>query len=214
MKSVFSFAQKNIWTGKNGNGFTLIELLVVIGIIGVLASIVLASLDSSRKKGRDARRLSDVKQIQLAMELYYDANNRFPSGTVDGVTNKGYFAETDLTGSGFISVVPNDPSTNHHYAYVPYMATGDTGGDANAVCISYHLGATLESTGHSSLSTDSDISQNSAGGSGGNRPPTGFAICARGTGEPANDFDGLSSGADCGGTFSNASAELCYDVRP
>ncbi len=55
------------------SGFTLIELLVVIAIIGVLASIVLASLNSARQKSRDARRIADVKQLQLALELYYDA---------------------------------------------------------------------------------------------------------------------------------------------
>ena len=55
-------------------GFTLIELLVVIAIIGILSSVVLASLNSARQKGRDAKRISDVKQLQLALELYYDAN--------------------------------------------------------------------------------------------------------------------------------------------
>ena len=57
---------------KNGKrGFTLIELLVVIAIIGILASVVLASLNSARKKGRDARRVADIKQVQLALELYF-----------------------------------------------------------------------------------------------------------------------------------------------
>nr|AQQ74998.1 hypothetical protein [uncultured bacterium] len=52
-----------LFRGKESSGFTLIELLVVIAIIGILSSVVLASLNSARAKGRDARRLSDLKQI-------------------------------------------------------------------------------------------------------------------------------------------------------
>lgn len=50
-------------------GFTLIELLVVIAIIGVLASTVLASVNSARSKARNVRERSDVRQIILALEL-------------------------------------------------------------------------------------------------------------------------------------------------
>lgn len=64
---------------KNKNrGFTLIELLVVIAIIGVLSSVVLASLNNARTKARDARRINDLRQIQIALELYYDSNGRYP----------------------------------------------------------------------------------------------------------------------------------------
>jgi len=60
-------------------GFTLIELLVVIAIIGLLASIILASLNTARQKGRDSRRLADLKEIANALEL---ANNGTAVGTM------------------------------------------------------------------------------------------------------------------------------------
>lgn len=63
---------------QKSRGFTLIELLVVIAIIGILSSVVLASLNSARSKARDARRIAEVKQLMTALELYYDANRRYP----------------------------------------------------------------------------------------------------------------------------------------
>jgi prepilin-type N-terminal cleavage/methylation domain-containing protein len=56
-------------------GFTLIELLVVIAIIGILASVVLTSLNSARKKGQDGKVKSQVTQVAAAAAIYYDNNN-------------------------------------------------------------------------------------------------------------------------------------------
>jgi prepilin-type N-terminal cleavage/methylation domain-containing protein len=53
----------------NKKGFTLIELLVVIAIIGLLSTMAVVSLNSARMKSRDARRLSDVKQLATMMSL-------------------------------------------------------------------------------------------------------------------------------------------------
>ncbi len=59
-------------------GFTLIELLVVISIISLLSSVILASLNSARMKGRDAKRISELREIRTALELYFDANGYYP----------------------------------------------------------------------------------------------------------------------------------------
>lgn len=59
-------------------GFTLIELLVVVAIIGVLASVVLASLNDARARARDAKRLADIQTFQTALEVYNLDNGRYP----------------------------------------------------------------------------------------------------------------------------------------
>ncbi len=129
---------------KSHKGFTLIELLVVIAIIGILSSVVLASLNSARKKGRDARRIADLKQLQLALELYYDAN---PS-----VGYPAALSIANLVTPGYISVIPGDPSGGTN-AY-GYVQTGTPAGSG------YYLGAILETTGQTNvLSNDNDTAQ-------------------------------------------------------
>lgn len=93
---------------KSNQGFTLIELLVVIAIIGILSSVVLASLRAARMKARDVKRMANVKQVQLALELYYNSNNSYPS---IGADNTGYdWAGLATPLSPYISVIPPDPS--------------------------------------------------------------------------------------------------------
>ena len=61
----------------NLKGFTLVELLVVISIISILASIVIVGTNGARIRARDTRRLADVKSIQNALDLYFNANKKF-----------------------------------------------------------------------------------------------------------------------------------------
>lgn len=64
---------------KNKSGFTLIELLVVMAIIGVLSSIIFSVISSARIRGRDVKRIQDLKQIQTALAMYYNDNGNYPS---------------------------------------------------------------------------------------------------------------------------------------
>ncbi|OHA88732.1 MAG: hypothetical protein A2653_00340 [Candidatus Zambryskibacteria bacterium RIFCSPHIGHO2_01_FULL_43_25] len=62
-------------------GFTLIELLVAIAIIGVLSSIVVVSLNESRKRAYFSRALAETRNIAVALEFYFDKNDAYPLDT-------------------------------------------------------------------------------------------------------------------------------------
>ncbi len=130
----------------NEKGFTLIELLVVIAIIGILSSVVLASLNSARQKSRDARRISDVKQLQLASELYYDTEGIYPPELIE-----------DEIGD-YIAAIPTDPQTGEDY---PYAVNDPDEPD------DYHIGADLEQSDHQVLDNDVDFDSAAAGWTGG-----------------------------------------------
>lgn len=99
---------------KNSAGFTLIELLVVITIIGILSTIVLVSLNDARLKARNVRRLADVRQLALALELYYDKVGSYISASNCVVVNESNLgALTPDT----MSVLPNDPVISSDYYY-------------------------------------------------------------------------------------------------
>ena len=107
---------------KNKNkAFTLIELLVVIAIIAILTAIVMTNLFTAKSKSRDAKRVSDLAQINLALELFFDRCNRYP--VVDSTTNMPLRNDasngcpTGITLETFISKIPTAPTPGSAYSY-------------------------------------------------------------------------------------------------
>ena len=178
-------------------GFTLIELLVVIAIIGILAGIIIPNLTSARQSARDARRISDIKNIQLSLALYYNDNLYYPTNLTD--------ITYGLVAKGYLSSVPVDPVSGVDYAYTAYwLANSSTATNcsnpATRPAIFYHLGAKMELPDNASWSSqDADwVFTN---------PP--YYLCAGGSG----NFNGQSvSSTKCNNAA--VSSDSCYDVVP
>ncbi len=137
-------------------GFTLIELIVVIAIIAILTAIVTSNFTSSKAKSRDAKRISDIAQLQLALSLYFDRCNDYPP--VRGMFNEnskstncnGDLGELNIPISNYISVIPKDPINTGNYIYRYYSNVSP------GVATDYVLRAKFE-TLNSALSDDIDV---------------------------------------------------------
>lgn len=132
--------------------FTLIELLVVIAIIGVLTAITLAQFQVVKARARDAKRISDISQIQLAIQQYFDRCNQYPSAIGTGVnstinlaSNVGCPYDTSgnrITLNAFMGQVPTAPSetVDNSNPYTYRYLVHSTGG----INDDYYLVARLE----------------------------------------------------------------------
>ena len=174
-------------------GFTLIELLVVIAIIGILAGIIIPNLATARQSARDAKRISDIKNIQLSLALYYNDNLYYPPNTLTDATY-------GLVAKGYLSSVPVDPVSNAQYAYTPYHTNASSPGSTNCIvnpAAFYHLGARMEVPDGSWKNNDADWD-----------PAAQSSYYRCGT-----NFNGQAvSSTACNNTA--ATSDSCYDVVP
>ncbi len=141
----------------NKKGFTLIELLVVIAIIGLLSTLAVVALGNARQKARDARRLSDLKQLQTALELYYTDNTAYPAGSAGVLGGTGYFC---LGSAGFGAVscsgaymgqVPADPLAAQAYTYTGSTSTYSVTANLETTMSGLSGGITLSPAGISDI---------------------------------------------------------------
>ena len=142
-------------------GFTLIELLVVISIIGLLAAAGLATFSSAQKRARDAKRKSDIKAIETALQSWYTVYGSYTqpeewwsdcstgaTSTASCDTGTDWGANSDLRDlvPDYMTELPLDPlnNTTYRYSYEPWNAGEGGYGPAGQA---YDLCAPLEAGG-------------------------------------------------------------------
>lgn len=155
---------------KNYKGFTLIELLVVIAIIGLLSTLAVVALNSARQKSRDAKRVSDIKQVQTSLELFFADQNGYPNEGGTGNLTLGVAATDVLDSTGFVGtagagltvymgLVPAAPTPPAGNTYL-FDAAASSGGAActsGTACGYYTVTFVLEgNTGSLTDGSDAD----------------------------------------------------------
>lgn len=132
-----SFLNSQLSTSK---GFTLIEIITAIGVLTILASVILAAVNPIEqfRKAQDAKRKSDLAQIQRVLEAYYQDFGRYPAHTEGGLnpytinTGQGIEAGDERFAiqwgtrwSPYIDILPVDPSSSKFYVYVSEESNGN-----------------------------------------------------------------------------------------
>ncbi len=175
----------------NKRGFTLIELLVVVAIIGLLSTMAVIALGNARQKARDARRQSDLKILQTAVELYVSDNGAVPTpATVDAWDGPTAGADESLETilAGYLpGGLPEDPSTTARDWIYCWNATNGT----------YLIATTLEQVPTGGVAGDLDSVSNWLAteciASDDGLAPAAVPGCSDATGQIDDNGDGVAS---------------------
>ncbi len=133
-------------------GFTLIELIIVMAIMGLLIGVTASSFSTSRIKGKDAKRKSDLKQIGNALEAYLSDHGRYPTAAANKIVACGGSgtstcdwgtAFTDENNTVYMAQIPADP-TNPTMSYQYFVSSDGK---------SYQLFAALENDQDSQIAS-------------------------------------------------------------
>lgn len=149
---------------KGLRGFTLIELLVVIAIIGLLSTVIAAPIQNARKKAKDAKKVAEIKAIELALDQYAEANGGNYPAALSSLTPV-YMPVLPVWASSSASVAVRD-----RLAYTQYTAHSNTSSYPD-VAFGYHMGIHLDNY-NQALDSDRDC----YGGTVGTTLPVGSCV--------------------------------------
>lgn len=143
-------------------GFTLLELLIIIAIIGILTTVITSAVQTAKASARDVRRLSDMRNIQTGLQLYFDKQREFPDALSDLVPDIFPTLPADPLGGGGANV----------YSYVSLVNASGAACGISVTCLYYHIGMNLETTANSAIKSDADECPAAGAGCAGVLPGT------------------------------------------